>query len=75
MAKCNINFTNLLFVEKPTDMEIAIYILRFMDDGSNELQSYKDHGYRRDYIVKLAEEALKTIVNPHAKKLLLDKIR
>lgn len=74
MAECNINFENLFGGKKPTDMEIALHILRLMDDCLQGSPSYKDRSFERDYIVKLAEKALKTITNPYAKKLLMYKI-
>ncbi len=74
MAECNINFENLFGGEKPSDIEIAMHILRLIDDVSHGSPSYKDHGFGRNYIVKLAEKTLKTMTNPSAKKLLIDKI-
>jgi len=68
-----VNFTKLLGVEEPTDMGIALYILRLMDDGSHGFQSCKDNGCGRDLILRLAEEALKTMTNPCSRKLLMDK--
>ncbi|MCD6296186.1 MAG: hypothetical protein J7M30_03415 [Deltaproteobacteria bacterium] len=75
MADSNCIFENLLCVQKPTDMQIALYILRLMDDGSHGFQSCKDQGFGRGYIVKLAEKALESMTNPCAKKLLMDEIK
>jgi len=74
MAECNINFEDLLGVEKPTDIEIVLYILRLMDGYLQRSPGYKNRSFERDHLVKLAEKTLKTITNPHAKKLLMDKI-
>ncbi len=69
-----VNFKKLLGVEKPTDFEISMHILRLMNNYLLGSPSFKNQDFERGIMVKLAEKALKTMTNPHTKKLLLDKI-
>ena len=51
--------------EQLTDLEIAIYFLRLFDN----------HGVvRRNLICGMAENALKNMTNPFAKKMLVEKM-
>ena len=69
-----VNFKKFLGVEKPTDCEISMHILRLMNNYLLGSPSFKNQDFERGIMVKLAEKALKTMTNPHTKKLLLDKI-
>ncbi len=74
MTQDNSYFAEILGVEKPTDIEIAYYILRLMNNYLLGSPSFKNQDFERGLMVKLAEKALKTMTNPYAKKLLLNKI-
>ena len=59
--------------ERLTDIEVAMLLLRLMDDPfeHKRVQCQVDG---RDINYSIVESALKTMTNPFAKKLLLDKI-
>lgn len=74
MTQDNSYFVEILGVEKPTDVEIAMHVLRIMYVYLLDSPSFKDQEFERRLMVKFAEKVLKTMTNPHANKLLLDKI-
>jgi hypothetical protein len=59
--------------EKPTDMEIAMHILRLLE-GSPKSNGQEDHIDWRTSIVSMAKKALSAMTNPFAMKLLADQI-
>lgn len=73
MTASAINAEKLFNIDEPTDIEIAMSILRFLDD-SNKFDKFQDPINERTLMLRLAENALKTMTNPFAKKMLMDKI-
>ena len=59
--------------ERLTDIEVAMLLLRLIDD-SLEHKSVQCQVDGRDINFSIVDSALKTMTNPFAKKLLLDKI-
>ena len=74
MTQDNSYYAEILGVEKPTDIELSLYILQYMNNYLFGSTSFKNQEFEIGLIVKLAENVLKTMTNPYAKKLLLDKI-
>jgi len=67
-------FREVLGVDEPTDTEIAVYVLRIMDNLT-QFQGSQTRGIEKDTSIRLAKNALKIMANPYAKKLLMDKIK
>ena len=63
----------LMDVEKPTDMEIAMLLMRLMDDSSGMNPSAGSMAWR-DRILEMVGNVIDTMTNPCAKKLLEDNI-
>jgi hypothetical protein len=63
----------LMDVEKPTDMEIAMLLMRLMDDSQGMNPSEVSMVWR-DRIFEMAGHAIDTMTNPCARKLLEDNI-
>ena len=64
---------DLINLENPTDIEIAIRILRLLDDPEI-FNRGDDPSSGRTFILSMAENAVKTMTNPFAKKMLTDEI-
>ena len=75
MAKNDSYFKNVLGVEKPTDMEIVMYVLRILSSSPKLNGSEDHHDIPREANIRLAEEAVESMTNPFARKLLMDKIK
>ncbi len=59
-----------------TDIEIAMHLLRLMGDNGNQHEfkkAQRSSNVKHTYIT-MAENAAKTMTNPFAKKLLMNKI-
>ena len=73
MAQDDNYYKNVLGVEKPTDMEIGLYVLRILS-SSPKTNGSEGQDILREANIRLAENALKTMSNPFGKKLLMDGI-
>ena len=60
-------------MEKPFDMEVALHILRLMD-GYSQFTGFQDVSKRKAFFIGMAENAVKKMTNPYAKKMLMDEI-
>ncbi|MFC1814348.1 hypothetical protein ACFL0M_00085 [Thermodesulfobacteriota bacterium] len=70
----NIRNSEWLFdMDKATDIEVAMGLIRLMN-GHIELVKAQGNGNSKNLYFKMAENSLKTMQNPFAKKLLLDKM-
>jgi hypothetical protein len=73
MLKTEKDHWQLMDVEKPTDMEIAMLLMRLMEDSHGTKQSGGSMAWR-DRILEMAGNVMDTMTNPCAKKLLEDNI-
>jgi hypothetical protein len=63
-----------LDLEKPTDIEVAMFISRLLDDsGKSDTEGGRAHW--KESILLMVREALSTMTNPFARKFLTDQIR
>ena len=60
-------------VEKPTDTEIVLYLLRLMDTARG-IKGPQGQDVGRNIMHEIVDNALKTITNPYARKLLIDRM-
>ncbi len=60
------------YAEKLTDIEVALHHLKLMDTHGNFRDQYRVNG--GNIYFTMAENALKTMTNPFAKKMLIDKM-
>lgn len=67
------NYECLFDADKATDIEVAMILTRLMN-GHIELVKAQGKGSSRSLYFKMAQNSLKTMQNPFAKKLLLDKM-
>ena len=63
----------ILDMEEPFDMEVALHILRLMD-GCSKFTGFQDVAKRKAFFIGMAENAVKKMTNPYAKKMLMDEI-
>ncbi len=62
--------------DKLMDIEIAMHLLRLMDDhsGLHEFKKAQRHSNGMSVYYKMAENVIKTMTNPFAKRLLTNRI-
>ncbi len=60
--------------EKLTDMQSAFLILRLLDDNPPKPKATQGAGSEKDLVLEMARNALGTMTNPFARKLLLNEM-
>ncbi|MBN1103709.1 MAG: hypothetical protein JXL84_09885 [Deltaproteobacteria bacterium] len=60
--------------EKPTDIEVAMFISRLLDDScKSDMEAGRPRW--KESILLMVREALRTMTNPFARKFLADQLR